>query len=130
MEEGTRFASPEEEIKYLEQKIIEKRRELAEHDSRTVVSETLKEHVAEISFDTPRQSQPVPAAKTQNDDGRATLDKNVAMYVQLAFQNGIQDAVRTVRNTHNPFLIDAFHDALTDRFLDALRARGLLENNG
>jgi hypothetical protein len=128
MEEGTRFASPEEEIKYLEQKIIEKRRELADHDSRTVVSETLKEHVAEIPFDA-AQSQPTPAAKTQNDDDRATLDKNVAMYVQLAFQDGIENAVRTVRNTHNPFLIDAFHDALTDRFLDALRARGLLENN-
>ncbi len=124
MEEGSRFESPEAEIKFLEQKILEKRRELADHDARSSVAETLKEHIAEI----PHMS--VPTAPTnQNTKDDDVLEKNVALYVQIAFQNGISDAVRQIRNTHNPFLIDAFHDALTDRFLDALRAKGLLEDN-
>ncbi|MEK7576601.1 MAG: hypothetical protein AAB482_02805 [Patescibacteria group bacterium] len=125
MEERPQFESPEAEIKYLEQKILEKKRELAEHDSRGVVAETLKEHIAEI----PVVAAPVaPANQNPKDDN--TLEKNVALYVQMAFQDGISSAVQQIRNTHNPFLIDAFHDALTDRFLDALRAKGLLETNG
>lgn len=124
MEEGSQFESPEAEIQYLEQKVLEKKRELAEHDSRNVVAETLKSHIDKVPV---APAPPTPTIQDPKDDD--PVEKNIALYVQIAFQNGIADAVQKIRDTHNPFLIDAFHDALTDRFLDALRAKGLLEDN-
>lgn len=122
MDERMQFQSPEEEIRYLESKILEKKKEMSEAESRSVVKETLKEHIEGMGIPivpTLRQN-PIPLRPPKK------LDKNVARLVQVAFQEGILVALERVRKTHNPHLIDAFHDALTDRFMHDLRERGLL----
>lgn len=116
-----RFESPEAEIKYLEQKILEKRQELADREPRSIVRETIEEHVRPETVSPSAPQVSVPATPLPD------LPNQVAMYIEQAFQRGLKDAVESVRATHNPYLIDAFHDALVDRFLGALRAKGLLD---
>jgi hypothetical protein len=126
MEEGRQFQNPEEEIRFLEQKILEKKKELGERDSRTLVSEALKEHAEKFVPQIPPPAvssvQPVPAS----DD----ISRDVSLYVQAAFRDGVISAVKKVRQSHNPYLIDAFHDALVDRFSKELIERGLLPSHG
>jgi len=123
MAEPIPFASPEEEIKYLEAKILEKKQALEGRTSREIVSEVLKEHTANTSPPSPPPSNAVQSSTSTDTDD---LDKNVAVLVQSAFQEGIVKAVDRARGTHNPYLFDALHDALVDRFLTELKARGVL----
>lgn len=121
METQIQFESPEKEIEYLEGKILEKKRELAEKSSHETVSEVLHEHA--------RVAPASPQSDVQNTPSHAAaqdLDKDVGYLVQVAFSDGVFEAVRRVRETHNPHLIDAFHDALVDRFVHDLTAKGLL----
>lgn len=127
MEEQKAFHSPEEEIQYLEQKILEKKRELAGSESREAVKNIIDQHIDAVALPAVPAPLPLPQVSAKPD---TDTDEHVALYIQHAFQHGIAEAVREVRNSHNPYLIDAFHDALADRFLDALRAKGLLETNG
>ena len=126
MEEGRQFQNPEEEIRFLEQKILEKKKELGERDSRALVSEALKEHAERF---VPQATQPAgsPAQPAPASDD---LSRDVSPYVQSAFRQGVISAVKQVRQSHNPYLIDAFHDALVDRFLKELIERGLLPPHG
>jgi len=118
------FRTPEEEIQYLEQKILEKRREMGERPSRDAVRETIGEHVAEV----PASPKPISASPMPQDSPE-DFSNAVGSFVHLAFNEGIQEATRQVRKTHNPYLIDAFHDALVDKFHDELVSRGLLESD-
>lgn len=121
MDERMQFQSPEEEIRYLESKILEKKKEMSETENRSVVKEALREHIESAGI--PVSVPPPHPGPTQPPKD---LDKDVILLVQVAFQEGILVALERVRKTHNPHLIDAFHDALTDRFMHDLRERGLL----
>ena len=44
-----------------------------------------------------------------------------------AFANSIASAAKKARDTNNPALMDAFHDALVDQLFDHLVERGKLE---
>jgi hypothetical protein len=122
MAEEMHFETPEQEIKYLEQKIIEKKRELADHEPREVVKSVIDEHSSAIAEPPPA---PPPIAAPSDD-----LDKDVASLVQVAFREGVMEAIKRARATRNPHLIDAFHDALTDKFLQELIGRGILPPHG
>lgn len=124
MAQEMHFESPEEEIKYLEGKILEKKRELTDREPRALVRETIEEHVGKEA------ALPQPPHTSERASPTPDLPNQITMYVEQAFQVGIVHAVKQVRATHNPYLIDAFHDALADRFLDALRAKGLLDTKG
>ncbi len=123
MEEKVQFATPQEEIQYLEQRILEKKKALESAPSREIISETLKEHTAQSAL----PPAPVPSASQVVDE---PLSNDIALLVQTAFQKGIREAVDLVRRTHNPYLIDAFHDALVDKFLDEMKQKGILTPHG
>lgn len=122
MEEGFKFPSPEAEIEYLEKKILEKKQELKEKETKSVVSEVLLEHAKTVAPPASGAASS-PAYQPQNDD-------TVKGYIQIALESGVSKAIVLVRQTRNPHLIDAFHDALTDHFLDTLIAKGLLDAHG
>ena len=55
----------------------------------------------------------------------ATVAK-VNEYIAKVFQNGIQATLRDVIE-QDPFMLDVFHDALTDKLYGELKSRGLVK---
>ena len=112
MENETRFSTPEEEIKYLEGRIADKKREIGDVPARDVVSEVIREHT---------ESAPLPIAspleKTPINPVQDELARSVSFLVDEAMSKGVLDAIVRARQTHNPYIIDAFHDALVERFI-------------
>ncbi len=76
------------------------------------------------------QAVPQPQTQVQTDNGKETEEflpaaspdpKTQYQYaidslISTAFEKGLTKAVQEARETHNAFLIDAFHDELVDRF--------------
>ncbi|MEK7631101.1 MAG: hypothetical protein AAB417_03690 [Patescibacteria group bacterium] len=108
MEGEIKFSTPEEEIRYLEGRIAEKKREMGPHDAAT---EVLREHATFAPAPSTLVPQTTPVAPPQDE-----LSRSVALLVDQAMSGGVLDAIARVRETHNPYLIDAFHDALVERF--------------
>ncbi|MEX2090573.1 MAG: hypothetical protein WD989_00345 [Candidatus Paceibacterota bacterium] len=128
-------SSIEQEIAQLEQQLADKRSALGIESSeksesfpqdreilRQVVGEKIKEHAPEY--------QPAPAQ--QNDDDQSSYnDPQIVAQVQelvdLAFSKSMDDAIKSVVQSGNPALIDAFHDVLVDKLYDTLVERKKLE---
>ncbi|OIP77534.1 MAG: hypothetical protein CO002_03895 [Candidatus Portnoybacteria bacterium CG_4_8_14_3_um_filter_44_10] len=58
-----------------------------------------------------KQSQQISALDPQNQ---------VKFLCDLAFQKGLDFAIQTARNLDNPYVLDAFHDALVDELYKRL----------
>ena len=58
-----------------------------------------------------KQSQQISALDPQNQ---------VKSLCNLAFQKGLDFAIQTARNLNNPYVLDAFHDALIDELYKRL----------
>ena len=56
------------------------------------------------------------------------VQKKVQLLVNVAFQTGLQTAIKQVLATHNSALIDAFHDILTDKLVEELKNRRMIED--
>ena len=115
----------QQEIAQLEKQIAEKRAGVeAPHEKevlRQIVGEKIQQHAPSY--------QPAPTKK--QDDQFSYNDPQLADKVQelvnLAFTKGVDDAVRSVAQSGNPALIDAFHDVLVDQLYDTLVERKQLE---
>ncbi|PIR41688.1 MAG: hypothetical protein COV30_02495 [Candidatus Yanofskybacteria bacterium CG10_big_fil_rev_8_21_14_0_10_37_15] len=131
----------EQEIAQLEQQLAEKRVSLEQDSSVTGQEdpgekETLKQMIGEkIQRHIPayQPAQPVPAPTTTKksvDDlsyNDPQLADKVQEFVNVAFNKGLDDAIKSVDKSGNPALIDAFHDVLVDRLYDILLERKKLE---
>jgi hypothetical protein len=111
MEGETKFSTPEEEIRYLEGRIAEKKREMGSATPHDVAREVLRDHAALA----PAPQTPIPQDAPVSPPADE-LSRSVALLVDQAIAGGVLDAIARVRETHNPYLIDAFHDALVERF--------------
>ena len=47
--------------------------------------------------------------------------------IQIAFENGIGEAIQAAKAKNDPHLLDDFHDALIDRFYQKLIEAGKLK---
>lgn len=108
------------------------------------VHQALKEKISELlpaspGFAATDDTTQVPVVHTQTSvtKGQAgsksyldTVDDatvaKVNEYIAKVFQNGIQATIREVIET-DPFMLDVFHDALTDKLYGELQARGLVK---
>jgi len=130
----------EAEIAELSRQIEDKKRTLEAENGiiheKEVVSEAVAEH-----FYTPA---PAAVASDNNNDGNsapvkpkpATQDyldtlppetvESINLYVAMIPAKGIRQTVKKVQ-TEEPFLVDAFHDALVTRLYDELKSRGIIK---
>jgi len=124
----------EAEIAQLSLEIAAKRAQL--ETSRGVVLEGGSDRAAvhEVLGEKLAPSVPVQTAKaTDSSDSKASyldsLDQEtvarVNEYIQKIFQNGIAATIQALAS-ENPFVVDAVHDALTDRVYDELKKRKLV----
>jgi hypothetical protein len=61
-----------------------------------------------------------------DDAGNAEVKAVVENLVTLAFQSGIERAIAEAKR-YQPFVEDAFHDALTEKLVPELRKRGIIK---
>ncbi len=132
MTETTTISQAEQEIASIEQTLAEKKAALAETEQSMEAGseqdkEALRQVLAEKIHSLPPQG--APAAGIHNATGStpsyqlADLQEQVQTLVNLAFNKSIGEAIAQARATHNPALIDAFHDALTDELYAHLLER-------
>ncbi len=58
-------------------------------------------------------------------DSSREIKLKVEQLIDLTFHHGIEKAASEARK-FNPFILDAYHDALTDKLYEELKKRGLI----
>lgn len=128
--------SPEEELKELERKLEEKKREVAERggaepEEKELFREVLKKHIEEAKPRGSGASLSVPPAKPSiTDDLKKKADdikkqeerkEQVKALIEIALTRTIVEAVKTAEAS-SPYLLDELHDYLVDDYYDKLIA--------
>lgn len=126
--------SPEEEIKELERKLEERKRELAGKgevipEEKEILREALKKHIEEVRPPVlPEPAAAPPAAHKLVDDLQKKADdlkaeekreEQVRALVEIALTRSLGDAVKVAREA-TPYLLDEFHDHLVDDYYEKL----------
>lgn len=62
-----------------------------------------------------------------SEDAQKTAQEKLQHLVNIAFERGLVEAIAEARKMHDPYILDAFHDALVDKLYDELIARHALE---
>ncbi len=126
----------EQELVKLEQEYAQKRAEIESREQTGEVQEappekeTVREVVREQIDAAPTPAPPAQAAPPSDDTlsyQRQDLQAHVQELINLAFEKSIKEAIDKVKATHNPALIDAFHDALVDNLYNELVERGQIK---
>ncbi len=127
--------SAEEEIRQLEQKLQEKKRELQEHGDvpheKEVLREVLRTHIEELkpsmqasTLQEPAGQQPVSLSdglQNQADElaKKEAREEYIKKLVEIALSKSLQAAVAEARKT-SPYLLDELHDHLVDEYYEKL----------
>lgn len=132
-----------QEIADLERQLREKREQLSSqqvageiaelpHEKETL-HEMVGERIAESSIpsgvpsgQTPPLTPP-PVIATPSPQLTEEMKVEVQGLVNMAFTQGVSQAIKKVRATNNAALIDAFHDMLVDELYNYLVERGKLK---
>lgn len=62
-----------------------------------------------------------------NSDGEQEIERQaVEALIKQTFDKGLDEAIRAAKR-YDPFIEDAFHDALTEQLVPELRRRGILK---
>ena len=130
----------EKEIEVLERRLAEKKAQLSEKKepflekevAREVVEERVAEHLAAPAIlpavkKSPAKVPPplVPPTKISLSVlKRTSQEKQLQILLGVALKNSIPQAVVLAEKLDNPYLLDALHDALVDKFYEELLKRG------
>lgn len=55
-----------------------------------------------------------------SEDAQKAMQEKLQHLVDLAFEKGLLEAISQARKTSDPYLLDAFHDILTDKLYQEL----------
>ena len=123
----------EADIERLSKEIAEKRNlpEYKELPERELIKQTLQPLVKQPSIQPskPTTQPTVPAEETiipnYLKDSPPEIKLRVEKLVDSVFHQGIEKTVKEAKLA-GPFILDAFHDALTDKLYDELKKRNLI----
>lgn len=126
------FISPEDEIRFLEQKLEERKKEIQKEGGQVdkekdLFREILREHIQRskgkpVSVPAvPLASVPPTLAKPTDGTQKKEREEQVRNLVDFALQNSIQKAVRMAEDA-NPYFLDELHDHLVDDYYEKLVA--------
>ena len=122
----------EQDIERLSKEIAEKKKmpEYKEMPERELIKQTIQPLMGRPSSQpTPAVGQPPSTQKTVLPDylrdSPAEIKLQVEKLVDSVFHQGIEKTVKAAKEA-GPFILDAFHDALTDKLYDELKKRNLI----
>lgn len=106
--------------------------EAAHKSDKEILSSILARHAQEASHSSaPASASPAPS---QDDNNLPSYAKElpdaakvqVEHLVTLAFEKGIVEGIAQARAAKDPYVMDAFHDALSEKLAAVLKAKNLL----
>lgn len=128
---GAGRASAEEEIRALEQRLEEKKRELAHSGAegrpeKEIFREVVREHIDRSGAEIANRSFPTNGTadiekRNGIPHGSGKHEEELGMLVALALSGSIAGAVEKAYR-ESPYLLDALHDRLADEYYDKLLA--------
>jgi len=134
-EQGASFRN--EDIEKIQGELQEKKgaQEFRNLTDREIIKEAVRPLVRP-SLQSPVQSPPELTVKKNTiasenalpsyaKDADEKTRERVERLLSLAFQSGIENAAREAERS-DPFSLDVFHDALTDKLYDELKKRGII----
>lgn len=62
-----------------------------------------------------------------SEDQKKETQKKLQHLVGVAFERGIMEAIREARKANDPYMLDAFHDAIVDKLYEELVRRHKLD---
>ena len=139
--EKDKFNNLEQEVQVLEKTLEEKKeklKEMAPEEKEEIVREYTKKRLETLTpkpkkAETPSPRPPAvpsPPAKKVLPSYLDTQDEEtknlVKDLVKLSEEKGLKTALNKIQKTNQPFLLDAFHDTLTLKFLQELRKRNVI----
>lgn len=119
------------EVEKLRQEIAEMRKQLAEKKAEIrpeVFVETAQEgapgaeQVEAVSISATQATQPNTQAPQAID-----ADDQVKILCELAFQKGVDIALKAAQEFNNPYVLDEFHDTLVDQLYERLISEKKIE---
>lgn len=131
----TRETGGAAEIRELERKLEEKKRQLAERGEaipgeKEVFRQVLREHMRPASpppTPVPQKGEERGETRGASPKANAPSEEMLGALVELALTGTISDAVRAAEQK-SPYLLDTLHDRLVDEYYEKLvRARKLKE---
>lgn len=124
--------SSEDDIELFGRQIVEKKSSPEHKNSseRELIRQTLPA-IQKTAVQSPTAAvKPASQLNTLPDymkNSPAEIAKQVGIYVDKVFQNGLTRTIGEVqKNFSDPFFLDAFHDALTDKLYEELKKRKML----
>lgn len=113
LEQQGKSLSPDAEKEVLREIISEKFKATPQDDQASN-----KDDQDQKKDEKPKQA-PVPTTKKNgvSEEYQVAVDS----LIQTAFAQGLVKAVQAARDSHNAFLIDAFHDELIDKFYQEIK---------
>ncbi len=132
-----REISAEEEVRALEEKLAEKKRELAQRETETpsdahekeMLREVLREHIEDVRRSTPHPVSPpdisslpqMQPSVTPSSGDAADFERNEQLraLIETALSKSVATAVREAEAL-SPYLLDELHDHLVDQYYEKL----------
>lgn len=125
----------ESEIAELTRQIEDKKRTLEQQNGivheKNILAESLAENFYPAAPVNSSSPAPVPApSPAPSDDYLASLPPEtievINSYIQMVPKDGIRQTINKLQ-LQDPFIVDAFHDALVTHLYDELKARGIIK---
>jgi len=124
------------EIGELEQRLQEKKRELAEKKEsekydKELIKESIKEKTQFSEITTTPPAKPFAAPKVIIKKAKQIKgekkEKQIKLLTDLAFERGIIHATEVANKLDDPYILDEFHDTLVDELYKHLVEQGKLK---
>jgi len=98
--------------------------ELSVEKQKEILKDVVYEKVMNAQY-TPIQQQAVQQQTQKLKD--EPKERQIELLIQMAFDKSVVEAVGVAKGLDNPYLLDAFHDALVDKLYNKLIEQGKLK---
>lgn len=118
-----------EEIRELRARLEKLEAHLSQESSAAEKEKRVKQEIKSYLQEIQAVSSAVPASHPDEVKEIRALetDQQIGALISVVFQKGLSQAVSLARHLDNPAVLDEFHDALVDRYYDALASQGFLK---
>lgn len=100
-------------------------KELTPEKEKEILKEAVSKNIQVTQA--PSDNQQQATAQTAKKIKGEPKERQIKLLIDLTFEKGLPHAVEVARRLENPYLLDEFHDAITDELYNKLVEEGKLK---